>query len=68
MQAIIRHAFQAGIRRCYVHALLDGRDVGVIRPTYTEPFEKLFAELKEQRQKLIIFRQWRRKRSYYHGP
>ena len=50
MQAIIRHAFQAGIRRCYVHALLDGRDVGVQSAlTYTEPFEKLFAELKEQR-------------------
>ena len=50
MQAIVRHAFQAGIRRCYVHALLDGRDVGVQSAlTYTEPFEKLFAELKEQR-------------------
>ena len=23
MQAIVHHAFQAGIRRCYVHALLD---------------------------------------------
>ena len=50
MQAIVRHAFQTGIRRCYVHALLDGRDVGVQSAlTYTEPFEKLFAELKEQR-------------------
>ena len=50
MQTIVRHAFQAGIRRCYVHALLDGRDVGVQSAlTYTEPFEKLFAELKEQR-------------------
>lgn len=50
MQAIVRHAFQAGIRCCYVHALLDGRDVGVQSAlTYTEPFEKLFAELKEQR-------------------
>ena len=50
MQAIVRHAFQAGIRRCYVHALLDGRDVGVQSAlTYTEPFEKIFAELKEQR-------------------
>ena len=50
MQAIVRHAFQAGIMRCYVHALLDGRDVGVQSAlTYTEPFEKLFAELKEQR-------------------
>lgn len=50
MQAIVRHAFQTGIRRCYVHALLDGRDVGVQSAlTYTEPFEKIFAELKEQR-------------------
>ena len=50
MQAIVYHAFQAGIRRCYVHALLDGRDVGVQSALiYTEQFEKLFSELKEQR-------------------
>ena len=50
MQVIVRHAFQAGIRRCYIHALLDGRDVRVQSAlTYTESFEKLFAELKEQR-------------------
>ncbi len=50
MQAIVRHAFQAGIRRCYVHALLDGRDVGVQSAlTYTEQFEKFFSELKAQR-------------------
>ena len=50
MQTIVRHAFQAEIRCCYVHALLDGRDVGVQTALpYTEPFEKLFAELKEQR-------------------
>ncbi len=50
MQAIVNHAFQAGIRRCYVHALLDGRDVGVQSALiYTEQFEKLFSELKEQR-------------------
>ena len=49
-EAIIRHAFKAGIRRCYVHALLDGRDVGVQSAlNYTESFEKLFAELKVQR-------------------
>ena len=41
MQAIVHHAFQAEIRRCYVHALLDGRDVGVQSAlTYTELFEK----------------------------
>ncbi len=50
MQAIVRHAFGAGIKRCYVHALLDGRDVGVQSAIiYTEKFEKLFTELKEQR-------------------
>ena len=50
MQAIICHAFEAGIRRCYVHALLDGRDVGVQSAlTYTEQFEKLFSELRRQR-------------------
>ena len=50
MKAIICHAFEAGIRRCYVHALLDGRDVGVQSAlTYTEQFEKLFSELKRQR-------------------
>jgi len=49
-EAIIRHAFQSGIRRCYLHALLDGRDVGVQSALdFTEPFEKLFLELKGQR-------------------
>ena len=49
-EAIIRHAFQSGIRRCYLHALLDGRDVGVQTALdFTEPFEKLFSELKGQR-------------------
>ena len=49
-EAIIRHAFQSGIRRCYLHALLDGRDVGVQSALdFTEPFEKLFSELKGQR-------------------
>ena len=49
-EAIIRYAFQTGIRRCYLHALLDGRDVGVQSALdFTEPFEKLFSELKRQR-------------------
>ena len=49
-EALIRHAFQSGIRRCYLHALLDGRDVGVQSALdFTEPFEKLFSELKGQR-------------------
>jgi len=49
-EAIIRHAFKSGIRRCYLHALLDGRDVGVQSALdFTEPFENLFSELKGQR-------------------
>jgi len=49
-EAIIRHAFQSGIRRCYLHALLDGRDVGVQSALdFTEPFENLFSVLKGQR-------------------
>jgi len=52
-EAIIRHAFQSGIRRCYLHALLDGRDVGVQSALdFTEPFEKLFSELKGQRPRI----------------
>ncbi len=49
-EAIIRHAFKSGIKRCYLHALLDGRDTGVQSALdFTEPFEKLFSELKGQR-------------------
>ena len=49
-EVIIRHAFKSGIRRCYLHALLDGRDVGIQSALdFTEPFEKLFLELKRQR-------------------
>ena len=52
-EAIIRHAFQSGIRRCYLHALLDGRDVGVQSALdFTEPFEKLFSKLKGQRPRI----------------
>ena len=52
-EAIIRYAFQSGIRRCYLHALLDGRDVGVQSALdFTEPFEKLFSELKGQRPRI----------------
>ncbi|MCH1520320.1 MAG: 2,3-bisphosphoglycerate-independent phosphoglycerate mutase [SAR324 cluster bacterium] len=49
-EAIIRHAFKSGIKRCYLHALLDGRDTGVQSALdFTEPFEKLFSELNGQR-------------------
>ena len=72
MQAIVFHAFQqAGVRHCYVHALLDGRDVGVQSALiYTEQFEKLFPELKEQRGDIdyALPCQWRWKRSGYYGP
>jgi len=52
-EAIIRHAFKSGIRRCYLHALLDGRDVDVQSALdFTEPFEKLFSELKGQRPRI----------------
>lgn len=48
--AIIQHAFAAGIQRLYVHPLLDGRDTPIQSAlTYTEPLEKLFHELKQQR-------------------
>ncbi len=51
--ALIEHAFRAGIRRCYVHALLDGRDVPVQSATdYTERLEQVFHQLKEQRPEL----------------
>jgi len=52
-EVIIRHAFKSGIRRCYLHALLDGRDVGIQSALdFTEPFEKLFSELKRQRPRI----------------
>jgi len=50
MEAIIRHAFNTGLKRCYLHALLDGRDTKVQSALeFTEPFEDLFAFLKSQR-------------------
>ena len=50
MEAIINHAFNAGIKRCYIHALLDGRDTKIQSAlNFTEHFENLFANLKNQR-------------------
>lgn len=47
--ALIEHAFRSGVRRCYVHALLDGRDVPVQSATdYTDPLEQLFHHLRSQ--------------------
>ena len=48
--ALINHAFKHGLRRCYVHALLDGRDVSIQSALdYTEQLESLFHQLKSQR-------------------
>jgi len=47
--ALIEHAFRSGVRRCYVHALLDGRDVPVQSANeYADQLEKLFHEFKRQ--------------------
>ncbi len=44
--AIVRFAHEKGVRRLYVHALLDGRDVGIQSAlTYTDRIEELFAEI-----------------------
>jgi len=45
-EAIIRFAHEKGIRRLYVHALLDGRDVGIQSAlVYTDRIETVFAEI-----------------------
>ncbi|MDH5526886.1 MAG: 2,3-bisphosphoglycerate-independent phosphoglycerate mutase [Nitrospirota bacterium] len=45
-EAIIRHADASGVRRLYLHALLDGRDVGIQSALdYTEPMEALLADI-----------------------
>jgi 2,3-bisphosphoglycerate-independent phosphoglycerate mutase len=44
--AIIRHAHERGVRRLYVHALLDGRDTGVQSAlTYVDRMEEVLAEV-----------------------
>jgi 2,3-bisphosphoglycerate-independent phosphoglycerate mutase len=48
-EALIQHAFSSGVKKCYVHALLDGRDVPVQSATeYTDKLEMLFQELMQQ--------------------
>lgn len=48
--AIIEHAFKSGIKRLYVHPLLDGRDTPIQSALkYTDQLEKLFHDLKQQR-------------------
>jgi len=47
--AIIHHAHERGVKRLYVHALLDGRDVGVQSAlTYTDRMEEVLAEVNRQ--------------------
>jgi 2,3-bisphosphoglycerate-independent phosphoglycerate mutase len=44
--ALIRHADESGVKRLYVHALLDGRDVGVQSALeYTDRMEAVLAEV-----------------------
>lgn len=45
--AVIKGAAKAGISKCYVHALLDGRDVGIqTADIYVKQIEELFDEIK----------------------
>ncbi len=42
-KAIIEEAARKGVKKCFVHALLDGRDVGIqSAELYSEPLEALF--------------------------
>jgi len=44
--ALIHHAHQNGVRRLYLHALLDGRDVGIQSALdYTDRIEAVLAEI-----------------------
>lgn len=44
--ALIKHAFEAGVQRLRVHAMLDGRDVGIqSAQTYVALLEDLFARI-----------------------
>jgi 2,3-bisphosphoglycerate-independent phosphoglycerate mutase len=48
-EAIIRFADQQGVERLYVHALLDGRDVGIQTAlVYTDRIEALLAEVNQK--------------------
>ena len=41
--AVIEEAVRSGVKKCYIHALLDGRDVGIqTADIYIEQLEKLF--------------------------
>ncbi len=47
--AVIRHADKQGVERLYVHACLDGRDVGIqSAQIYVKQLEDIFAEINEQ--------------------
>lgn len=44
--AVIEEAVRQGVQKCHIHALLDGRDVGVqTAQHYIQPLEKLFREV-----------------------
>jgi 2,3-bisphosphoglycerate-independent phosphoglycerate mutase len=48
-RALIEHAFESGVRRLRVHALLDGRDVGIqSAQNYVSEFEKMFAFINDR--------------------
>jgi len=45
--AVIEEAARQQVKNCYIHALLDGRDVGIqTADLYIEQLEKLFSEIK----------------------
>lgn len=45
--AVIKGAAKAGVSKCYLHALLDGRDVGIqTADIYVKQVEELFDEIK----------------------
>ncbi len=49
MIALIKIAAKQGVERCYIHALLDGRDVRIQSgDTYINQIEEAFAEVKKQ--------------------
>lgn len=49
-EAVAKHAFKSGIKKLYVHAMLDGRDTPIQSALqFTEQLEKLFHELSQER-------------------
>ncbi|MGK0289751.1 MAG: 2,3-bisphosphoglycerate-independent phosphoglycerate mutase [bacterium] len=45
-EAVIREAAKRGVKKCYIHALVDGRDVGIQSALdYTSIIEKVFEDI-----------------------